>query len=100
MIYITQLIYIKEGEEEIFHEFENVALPLLKKYSGELLLRIRPSDDALIEGTLQKPYEIHFITFSREADLQDFMTDEDRKQYLHLKKKAIQSVILVKGERM
>lgn len=100
MIYITQLIYIKEGQEATFHEFESVAIPILKKYKGELLSRIRPNDDALIEGTLPKPYEIHFITFPNEADLQAFMLDKERKQYVHLKEKSIQSVILVKGEKM
>ncbi len=100
MIYITQLIYIQEYQEDTFHEFEAVAIPILKKYKGKLLSRIRPSKEAFIEGTLEKPYEIHFITFPSEADLQAFMLDEERKQYVHLKEKSIRSVILVKGEKM
>ena len=100
MIYITQLIYIKEGQEEIFHEFESFAIPILKKYKGELLSRIRPADSAFIEGTLEKPYEIHFLSFPSEADLQAFMLDEERKQYVHLKEQSIRLVILVKGEKM
>ena len=27
MLYITQLIYIKEGKEETFHQFEDIAIP-------------------------------------------------------------------------
>ncbi len=100
MIYITQLIYIKEGQESTFHEFEAVAIPILKKYNGELLSRIRPTDDSLIEGTLEKPYEIHFISFPSKADLQAFMLDEERKQYVHLKERSVRSVILVKGEKI
>ena len=42
MIYITQLIYIKEGQENIFHQFEDVAISIISKYNGQLLLRIRP----------------------------------------------------------
>lgn len=100
MLYITQLIYIKEHQESTFHEFEYVAIPILKKYKGELLARIRPSDETFIEGTLEKPYEIHFISFPNESDLQAFMVDEKRKQYVHLKEQSIRSVILVKGEKM
>ena len=35
MIYITQLIYIKEGQEKMFHEFEDVAIPIIAKYNGK-----------------------------------------------------------------
>jgi hypothetical protein len=42
MIYITQLIYIKEGQEKIFDEFEDVAIPIIAKYKGKLLFRVRP----------------------------------------------------------
>lgn len=100
MLYITQLIYIQEGQEHLFHEFESFAIPILKKYGASLLSRIRPSDDAFIEGTLAKPYEIHFIFFPDETHLQAFLADEERKQYVHLKEQSIQSVILVKGEQM
>lgn len=37
MIYITQLIYIVEGREDIFDQFESVAIPIIAKYNGELL---------------------------------------------------------------
>ena len=42
MIHITQLIYVKKGKEEIFHEFEEIAIPTILKYNGRLTLRIRP----------------------------------------------------------
>ena len=42
-LYFTQLIYIKEGQEATFHQFEDVAIPLISKYNGQLLLRVRPS---------------------------------------------------------
>ena len=29
MIYLTQLIFVKKGKEEVFHEFENFAIPLM-----------------------------------------------------------------------
>ena len=35
MIYLTLMIFIKEGKETIFHEFEDLAIPLLKDYNGQ-----------------------------------------------------------------
>lgn len=35
MIYLTQLIYIKPGYEAIFHQFEDIALPLFEKYNSK-----------------------------------------------------------------
>ncbi|WP_251805103.1 hypothetical protein [Arenibacter sp. TNZ] len=29
MIYITQLIYVIAGQEEIFHQFEDIAIPTI-----------------------------------------------------------------------
>lgn len=97
MIYFTQLIYVKPGQEKTFHEFEDVALPLIKKYNGSLLLRIRPTEAQLIEGTMEIPYEIHLVSFESEADFDDFKVDKTRADFLHLKEKAIRSVLLIKG---
>ncbi|MBA4053556.1 MAG: DUF1330 domain-containing protein [Marivirga sp.] len=97
MIYFTQLIYIKEGEEDTFHEFEDVALPLLEKYNGSLLLRIRPTESQVIERTVDLPYEIHLVSFTTESDFENFKSDKTRSNFLHLKEKAIKSVLLIKG---
>lgn len=100
MLYITQLIYIKDGQEEIFNQFEAIALPLISKYNGRLLLRIRPNGDAFIEHHIEKPYEIHLVEFHTEYDLLNFMKDEERKKILHLKEQSIKAVLLVKGEKL
>jgi hypothetical protein len=78
MIFITQLVYVQPGQEHIFEQFENVASPLITKYNGRLLLRIRPDDAALIEGTIEKPYEIHLVDFQSEADFEAFKLDKTR----------------------
>ncbi len=100
MIYITQLIYINDGKENVFHQFEDVAIPLIAKYNGQLMLRIRPDDRSVIENGIEKPYEIHLVSFEAEDDLGNFMKDEERKKFLHLKEEAIRAVFLVKGEKM
>jgi len=36
MIYITQLIYVIKGREDVFHQFEDIAIPTILKYNGRL----------------------------------------------------------------
>lgn len=100
MIYITQLIYLKPGQEDVFDQFEAVAIPLIAKYRGRLLLRVRPSDDAYIEHAIEKPYEIHFVEFEDEDGLREFGKDPKRAAFLHLKEKAISSSIMVLGGKV
>ena len=99
MIFITQLVYIKEGQEKVFHEFEDVAIPIILKYNGRLLLRVRPGESAVIEHHIDKPYEIHLVEFGAEQDFENFKQDEERKKFLHLKEQSIKSVLLIKGTK-
>ena len=100
MIFLTQLIYIREGQEEIFHEFEEIAIPVISKYNGRLLLRVRPSMNTFIENNIEKPYEIHLVEFDSEMDFENFSQDDDRKKFLYLKEKSVKSVWLIKGTKL
>lgn len=100
MIFFTQLIYIKEGQEAVFHQFEDIAIPTIAKYNGRLLLRIRPAEDTIIETTIERPYEVHLVEFDSEDDFGNFMKDEERKRFLHLKEQSIKSVVLIKGTQL
>lgn len=100
MVFITQLIYILDGQETVFDQFEAIAIPVISKYNGRLLLRVRPGEDAYIEGTIEHPYEIHLVEFETDNDFENFMRDEERKRFLHLKEQSIKSVMLVKGIKL
>src|SRR5262245_33649290 len=100
MIYFTQLIYIKKGQEKIFHDFEDIAIPAIKKYNGRLLLRVRPDDNAFVENNMDKPYEIHLVEFDTEQDFKNFSQDEERKKFLHLKEQSIEASILIQGKKL
>ncbi len=100
MIFLTQLVYVKEGQEEVFHQFEDIAIPAILKYNGRLLLRVRPDEAAFIESNIDRPYEIHLVEFDSEQDFQNFSKDEDRKKFLHLKEQSVRSVLLIKGIRL
>ena len=100
MIFITQLIYIIEGQEEVFHQFEDVAIPAIIKYNGRLLLRVRPAENAFIESNMERPYEIHLVEFDSEQDFENFKQDKDRLKFLHLKEQSIKAAILYKGGKL
>jgi uncharacterized protein (DUF1330 family) len=97
MIYLTQLIYIHPGKEETFHQFEDLALALLGKYQGRLLLRLRPSAEQFIEGELEMPYEVHLVSFPQQSDFDAFKQDKERESFLHLKEAAVSKVVLIQG---
>jgi hypothetical protein len=97
MIYITQLIYIHPGQALTFQEFEAHVMPLIEKYNGELLLRLRPSSDTFIAGALEQPYEMHLVSFHTEADWEAFKQNPERERFLHLKDSAVRKVLLIQG---
>ncbi len=83
--------YIREGQENVFHQFEDMAIPTILKYNGRLLLRMRPDENAFIEYCMDKPYEIHLVEFDSEQDFENFKQDEERKKFLHLKEQSVKS---------
>src|SRR5271154_4345719 len=97
MIYLTQLIYIKEGQERVFHEFEDIAIPAISRYNGRLLIRVRPDKNSIIEDNIGNPYEIHLVEFETDQDFKNFSQDEERKKFLHLKNQSVKSMLLIKG---
>jgi uncharacterized protein (DUF1330 family) len=100
VIYIAQLIYIISGQEEVFDQFEQVAIPLIAKYNGKLLFRLRPEANTYIGESAEKPYEIHLVEFSSEQDFEDFKRDEARKKFLHLKEQSIRASIMFIGTKL
>jgi uncharacterized protein (DUF1330 family) len=100
MIFLTQLVYVKEGQEEVFHQFEDIAMPAILKYNGRLLLRVRPESHSFIENHIEQPYEIHLVRFDTEQDFENFTQDAERKKFLHLKEQSVKSVLLIKGTRL
>ena len=100
MIYITQLIYIREGQEKTFDEFEQIAMPIISNYHGKLLIRLRPADDSFLVSSLEKPYEIHLVSFENQHDFDNFMKDESRKKFLYLKEQSIRTSIMILGSKL
>lgn len=97
MLYFTQLIYLKPGKETVFDAFEAVALPLIAKHNGQLLLRVRPAPAAFLEGEASPPYEIHLVSFPTDQDFEEFGKDPERTAVLHLKNESVDRIVLIKG---
>lgn len=100
MLYITQLIYIVAGQERIFDQFEAVAIPLIAKYNGRLLFRVRPDASAYIASDGERPYEIHLVEFDSEQDFENFKRDDERKKFLHLKEQSIRASVMIQGRKL
>lgn len=100
MVFITNLIYINEGQEQLFDEFEKIAIPIMAKYNGRMLMRVRPGNEAFIEHSMEAPYEIHLGEFNTQEDFDAFLKDDERQKFLHMKDQAIRSTVLVTGKRL
>ncbi len=59
MIYLTILLFVKEGKEGVFEEYEGAVLPLMKDFGGEILYRIRPEKSNYIAAQKEVPFEVH-----------------------------------------
>lgn len=100
MVYITQLIYIIPGQAEVFEQFEAVAIPIISKYNGKLLFRVRPDESAYIGPYTERPYEIHLVEFLSEQDFENFKRDEERKKFLNLKEQSIRTSVMIMGKKL
>ncbi|HLO58436.1 MAG TPA: hypothetical protein VK179_06820 [Bacteroidales bacterium] len=100
MIYITQLIYIEPGKEKEFENFESVVIPLIEKYNGRLLFRLRPAEDAYISFLGERPYEVHFAEFDSEQDFRNYGNDPERLENLYLKDISVRTSMVIMGNRL
>lgn len=97
-IYLTLLVYVRQGEEELFQQYEDQVLPLLPKFQGELLYRLRPPASSFIYPSSDHPYEIHLLSFNSSLDFENYRQDKERLSYSPLFQRAVEKVILWQGQ--
>ncbi len=100
MIYITAFLFINEGKEGLYNQYESEVLPLLKNHKGKLIYRVKPNDDNYINAEEEKPFEIHFISFESEEGFKGFLNDEKRLSFNNLKEASIKTSFIVKGKAL
>ena len=75
-VYLTLLVYLREGKESAFLEYERRVLPLLKQYGGRLEFRLKTSkNNQIVE---EEPDEIHLVSFPSHADYEKYRQDPAR----------------------
>ena len=52
-----------QKKEDVFLQFEDVAIPLITKHRGELVLRLRPNAESVVANAIEVPYEVHLVRF-------------------------------------
>ena len=92
-LYVTHLTFVNQGEEDTLVSFESKVLPLLKRYNAEVVLRVRPGKENIIEASIEQPFEIHLIRFASEPDLKNYLADPERQSLLPLKEKATKTTM-------
>lgn len=98
MLYITQFIFLKNGKEKEFYEFEDHVIPLMEEHKGVLEYRIRPTAESFIGTTEQRPHEVHLVSFPTEKDLSNYKNDKRRLKYTYLKEDSVQHTITTQSE--
>ena len=99
MIYYTVLIYIHESEERTYLEYEDLTLPILEDYNGELVYRLK-TNSAQSDSSEDFPYEVHLLRFENQSDFDAYLKDERRVKATHLKEQSIKKTVLVKGNKV
>lgn len=97
MLYITLLLFVTAGKEDIFNEYEEKVLPILARYNGTLLYRIRPGKEQHIIAAGEYPYEIHVVSFKTPLDFEQYKMDEERLSYSHLFKESVYKTLMTQG---
>lgn len=98
MLYLTVLIVVNEGKEALCNTYETAVLPIIQKHDGKLIYRIQPKKEDFITCEGERPYEIHFMSFPTHNHLNNFIKDDERTQFIALKKEAIKTSFIVKGD--
>jgi len=97
---ITQVIYLNEGGEKDFLEYESLVLPLLEKYNGKLEFRIRPATENFIYPVKSElPYELHIVSFNTKQDFLEYKNDPVRTKHHELLQRAVKEVVVIESDR-
>ena len=49
---------------------------------------------------MNKPYELHLVSFPSREDFEGYAKDNDRLKYMHLKEASIEKALLIEGKML
>lgn len=86
-------LFIHEGREAEFEEFESAAAGIMRRHGGAIERRIGAGSP--VAG---QPYEVHIVTFPNRRLLETYRGDPDLKALANLRARAIRDTIVWIGE--
>ena len=96
-LFVTQLIFLREGQRESFEEYEDAVIPLLEKYRGQLMYRIKCHEDYVQCRLNEMPHEIHIISFPNQAALKNYLEDPKRQELANLREGIVRQDLSILG---
>ncbi|KAA3612611.1 MAG: hypothetical protein DWQ05_18335 [Calditrichaeota bacterium] len=93
-IYVTALIYIKEGKQALFEEYRSKARSILERHNARIEKIIKPT--MLAKGNIKLPNEIHFAEFDSKASMDAVNNDVDYKKIIdELRNPSVEKLIVI-----
>jgi hypothetical protein len=86
-------LYIHDGHEAEFEQFESAAAEVMKRYGGGIERRIRCAPSA--DGS--QPYEVHIVAFPDAAAYERYRSDEELRGLAELRRRAIRETRVWSG---
>ena len=86
-------LYVHEGREAQFEQFEAAAAEIMLRYGGTIERRIGCATQAGEDG----PHEIHVVTFPDEAAFEQYSGDADLNALAELRSSAIRETTVWRG---
>ncbi|MEI9907360.1 MAG: DUF1330 domain-containing protein [Actinomycetota bacterium] len=82
-ITLCVLLWVKDGQEELFESYEDKALEIATRHGGITVSRVRRT-----EGS-EAPYEVQILQFPSDASLKEFMDDPARSELSEMRERSI-----------
>ena len=98
MLYLTVMLYLYEGKEAAFANYEEQVLPLLQRYGGKMLYRTQPALETELPHRQELPYEMHLLSFPSEIAFQDYLQDPDRIALTLLQRSIIRKAVVMQSD--
>lgn len=93
-IYLTVLIYLKQGKEALFHDYERQAAQVMARHNGRFEQIIKPDT---VNGDLPLPDEIHVLSFATPEGFAHYRQDPDSQALASMRLASVERAIFLQG---
>ena len=93
-IYMTVLIYLKEGQESLFHDYERQAAKVMMRHNGRFEQIIKPN---IVNGDLPLPDEIHVLSFATPDGFSSYRQDPASQALAPMRLASVEKAIFLQG---